>query len=64
MRATKIIEETPTGEGALKELARLRGDTLNHEAQTLAERLHEGVELAESASAESSAVAPTFAMTA
>jgi len=33
-RATKINEEAPTGQGALKELARLGGDTLNPEAQT------------------------------
>jgi len=33
-RATKINEEAPTGRGALKELARLGGDTLNPEAQT------------------------------
>jgi len=61
-RATKIVEEAPTGEGALKELARLGGDTLNPEAQTLAERLREGAELAEFALAESSVAAPTFAM--
>jgi len=59
-RATKINEEAPTGEGALKELARLGGDALNPEAQTLAERLHEGVELAEFASA--SVAALTFTM--
>ena len=59
-RATKIVEEAPTGEGALKELARLGGDTLNPEAQTLAERLREGVELAEFALAESSVVALTL----
>jgi len=46
-RRTKINEEMDlTGEGALKELARLRGETLNPEAQTLAERLREGVEQA------------------
>jgi len=61
-RATKIVEEAPTGEGTLKELARLGGDTLNPEAQTLAERLREGVEQAEFALAESSVAAPTFAM--
>jgi len=62
-RATKIVEKAPTGEGALKELAGLGGDTLNSEAQTLAKRLREEVELAEFALAESSVVAPTFAMT-
>jgi len=61
-RTTKINEEAPTGQGALKELAQLGGDTLNPEAQTLAERLREGVELAEFALVESSAVAPSFAM--
>ena len=62
-RTTKIDEETePTGEGALRELARLGGETLNPEAQTLAERLREGVEQAEYALADLNVKAPTFAM--
>jgi len=61
-RATKIDEEAPTGEGALKELARLGGETLNPEAQTLAERLREGVEIAAFALTESNVTAPTITM--
>ena len=62
-RTTRVeVPTEPMGPSALKELARLGGDTLNPEAQTIADRLREGVEQAEFAMAESNVIAPGFTM--
>ena len=63
-RATKVTveEPDPAGPQVLRELAKIGGNTLNPEAQTIAERLREGVEQAEYALAESTVTAPAFTL--